>query len=211
MSTLLSGEVIRSLTAKSNTPLVFRGFVNWPVCQWDSEKWCSVFGDKEIPFRCLKRDFVSDEPCWERKCKLKSMTFKTFVDSLESSDEWMYFDYKYLHQWFGADTELNKAVSWKDFGYPDKGAAETTLWVGSRGAHTPAHQDTYGFNIVAQLHGIKRWILFPPETGGLKPTRVPYEESSVYSELNFYCPSNLDVFNARPSERPARRMPKFLG
>ncbi|XP_063831427.1 HSPB1-associated protein 1 [Ostrinia nubilalis] len=195
MSTLLSGEVIRSLTAKSNTPLVFRGFVNWPVCQWDSEKWCSVFGDKEIPFRCLKRDFVSDEPCWERKCKLKSMTFKTFVDSLESSDEWMYFDYKYLHQWFGADTELNKAVSWKDFGYPDKGAAETTLWVGSRGAHTPAHQDTYGFNIVAQLHGIKRWILFPPETGGLKPTRVPYEESSVYSELNFYCPSNLDVFN----------------
>lgn len=41
----------------------------------------------------------------------------------------------------------------------------------------------------------KRWILFPPETGGLKPTRVPYEESSVYSELNFYCPNNLDVFN----------------
>lgn len=52
----------------------------------------------------------------------------------------------------------------------------------------------------AQINGFiyicrKRWILFPPETGGLKPTRVPYEESSVYSELNFYCPNNLDVFN----------------
>ena len=28
----------------------------------------------------------------------------------------------------------------------------------------------------------------------MKPTRVPYEESSVYSELNFYCPSKLDDF-----------------
>lgn len=41
----------------------------------------------------------------------------------------------------------------------------------------------------------KRWIFFPPETGCMKATRVPYEESSVYSELNFYCPSNLDAFN----------------
>lgn len=43
----------------------------------------------------------------------------------------------------------------------------------------------------------KRWILFPPEAGGLKPTRVPYEESSVYSELNFYCPNDLDAFNGK--------------
>lgn len=45
----------------------------------------------------------------------------------------------------------------------------------------------------------KRWIFFPPETGGMKATRVPYEESSVYSELNFYCPSNLDAFNGNGS------------
>lgn len=43
----------------------------------------------------------------------------------------------------------------------------------------------------------KRWILFPPETGNLKPTRVPYEESSVYSEHNFFCPINLDSFNGK--------------
>lgn len=44
------------------------------------------------------------------------------------------------------------------------------------------------------LHFRKRWILFPPESGRLKPTRVPYEESSIYSELNFYCPLNTDDF-----------------
>ncbi|XP_045527263.1 HSPB1-associated protein 1 isoform X2 [Pieris brassicae] len=88
----------------------------------------------------------------------------------------------------------NCEINWKQFGY-DKGPADTTLWVGSDGSHTPAHQDTYGYNIIAQVHGKKQWILFPPESGGLKPTRVPYEESSVYSELNFYCPHNLEPFN----------------
>ncbi|CAH0690086.1 unnamed protein product [Spodoptera exigua] len=199
---VLSEDIVRNLVANSSVPLVFRGYVrNWQICQWDVEKWCSVFGEKEIPFRCLKKDFLSDEPCWERRCSVKRMSFKNFVDMSASSDEWMYFDYKYLYQWFNGDDELYKGVSWQQFGYSDKGASDATLWVGSSGAHTPAHQDTYGVNIVTQLYGKKRWILFPPETGGLKPTRVPYEESSVYSELNFYCPNNLEVFNGLTGAR----------
>ncbi|XP_023940016.2 HSPB1-associated protein 1 [Bicyclus anynana] len=191
----VTDDDIRNLTTKASLPLVFRRFIkDWPICEWDENKWSSVFGGREIPFRCLRKNFVSDEPCWERRCQVKKMTFPTFLGMLNTSQEWMYFDYKYLHQWFGNESELCKAISWKKFGYPDKGPQETTLWVGSKGCHTPAHQDTYGYNIIAQVHGRKRWILFPPEAGGLKPTRVPYEESSVYSELNFYCPSDLDVF-----------------
>lgn len=49
-------------------------------------------------------------------------------------------------------------ISWKPFGYPDKSGKDSTLWVGSGGAHTPAHQDTYGTNIVVQLHG--KYVLF---------------------------------------------------
>ncbi|CAH2254557.1 jg22407 [Pararge aegeria aegeria] len=189
-------DLVRNLSAKSSLPLVFRQFIkDWPVCEWDENKWTSVFGEKEIPFRCLKKSFVSDEPCWERRCVVNKMTFMAFLGILNTSQEWMYFDYKYLHQWFSSDSELCKIISWKQFGYPDKRASDTTLWVGSKGSHTPAHQDTYGYNIIAQVHGRKRWILFPPEAGGLKPTRVPYEESSVYSELNFYCPTDLDAFN----------------
>ncbi|KAM3962508.1 HSPB1 associated protein 1 [Aphomia sociella] len=208
MSAALNEDTVRYLIGNVNMPLVFRKFVsNWPICQWNVDKWCSVFGEREIPFRCMKKDFMSDEPCWERRCKVKSMTLKKFVDGLPSHDEWMYFDYKYLHQWFNADTELYKEVSWKQFGYADKGATDSTLWVGSSGAHTPAHQDTYGINIVTQLYGTKRWILFPPETGGLKPTRVPYEESSVYSELNFYCPNNMDAFNGLTGGRMVELRP----
>lgn len=58
--------------------------------------------------------------------------------------------------------------------------------MGTQGAHTPSHQDTYGYNVVAQLYGSKSWILVPPqESKGMLPTRVPYEESSVYSRINF--------------------------
>lgn len=108
---VLNEDIIRNIVKNHNIPLVFRGFIqNWPICQWSVEKWCSVFGEKEIPFRCLKKDFLSDEPCWERRCSVKNMTFKSFVDNSSTSDEWMYFDYKYVYQWFNTDDELYKVL-----------------------------------------------------------------------------------------------------
>ncbi|XP_013139235.1 PREDICTED: HSPB1-associated protein 1 [Papilio polytes] len=202
MASIHNEDIIKKLIKKTTVPLILRQFVDdWPLCWWNLEKWSSIFGDKAVPFRCMKRNFISTGPCWERMCSEKLMTFHEFVGKAEESEEWMYFDYKYLQQWFNGHNELIKEVSWKKFGHPDKNASHSTLWIGSKGAHTPAHQDTYGYNIITQLYGKKRWILFPPETGNLKPTRVPYEESSVYSELNFYCPSNLDSFNALTGAR----------
>ena len=53
--------------------------------------------------------------------------------------------------------------------------------LGTEGAYTPCHYDTYGFNLYTQISGHKRWILFPPDDSNLlKPTRIPYEESSVF-------------------------------
>lgn len=105
----VTDDVIRNLSTKASLPLVFRQFVkDWPICAWDENKWTSIFGEKEIPFRCLKKSFVSDEPCWERRCQVKKMTFSTFIGDLNTSQDWMYFDYKYLHQWFSSDSELCK-------------------------------------------------------------------------------------------------------
>jgi HSPB1-associated protein 1 len=60
------------------------------------------------------------------------------------------------------------------------------LWVGTRGARTLCHQDTYGWNVVVQLHGTKSWYLAPPghfadggDSTASLPSRVPYEESTV--------------------------------
>lgn len=44
-------------------------------------------------------------------------------------------------------------VVWSDFGYPGRDGAASTLWVGTEGANTPCHLDTYGYNLVFQVQG----------------------------------------------------------
>lgn len=91
---------------------------------------------------------------------------------------------------------------WSDFGFPGRNGQESTLWIGSLGAHTPCHLDTYGCNLVLQVQGRKTWHLFPPEdTPLLYPTRIPYEESSVFSKINVVNP-DLKRF---PQFQKARR------
>lgn len=46
-----------------------------------------------------------------------------------------------------------QSITWKKLGYESLGAKDSTLWIGSTGAHTPCHQDLYGINLVAQVYG----------------------------------------------------------
>ena len=81
--------------------------------------------------------------------------------------------------------DLLQAVDWSVFGLEGRDGNQSTIWIGSDGASTPCHMDTYGCNLVAQIYGKKKWILFPPnETHKLYPTRLPYEESSIFSRVN---------------------------
>lgn len=109
--------------------------------------------------------------------------------SYPRSEYWIYADYKYMSELCDDREELLSAIDWGVFGFKGRGGKESTLWVGSEGAYTPCHYDTYGCNLIAQLWGRKRWVLFPPEDSErLYPTRVPYEESSVFSSVNVLYP-----------------------
>ena len=44
-------------------------------------------------------------------------------------------------------------VDWSSFGFTGRDGKDSTFWMGSRGAYTPCHYDTYGCNLVAQLYG----------------------------------------------------------
>lgn len=44
-------------------------------------------------------------------------------------------------------------INWSDIGLKDRSGKQSTLWIGSQGAHTPCHYDTYGINFVAQIVG----------------------------------------------------------
>lgn len=50
----------------------------------------------------------------------------------------------------------------------------------------------------------KQWLLFPPSsTNSLQATRIPYEESTVYSKYNFFCPTKEEETNIlRGEDKP---------
>lgn len=44
-------------------------------------------------------------------------------------------------------------VKWSDFGFEGRNGRESTLWIGTEGANTPCHLDSYGYNLVLQVQG----------------------------------------------------------
>ena len=174
-------------------------------------KICSKFGSKDY-----KERFGDQETVFETHCTFVKATFGDFCEWLEQktelsdeempekrkrlsnellnysrSDYWVYADYKYLCNLLEEAPELNHLTDWSVFGIGME-TQDSTLWVGSDGAYTPCHYDTYGCNLVAQLSGRKQWLLFPPtNTDNLYPTRIPYEESSVFSCVNI---TNPDLY-----------------
>ncbi|KAF5292287.1 hypothetical protein FQA39_LY03321 [Lamprigera yunnana] len=171
-------------------PLIIKDTLKWELLNWDLVKWKEILGKENLKFR---KGYIlnTKEPQFENSTNVIHLTFDQFLAKIEQSDnEWLYFDYKYLRSWFVDLPELRKHISWDAFGFSDCNVDDSTFWLGSKGAHTPCHQDTYGCNIVAQVYGRKRWMLFPPREN-LQPTRIPYEESSIYSKIN--------MFNASPS------------
>lgn len=107
-------------------------------------------------------------------------------------DFWVYADYKYMCNVCKDVPELLDAVDWGVFGFKGRGGRDSVLWVGSEGACTPCHYDTYGYNLVAQLSGEKRWSLFSPKDSvNLYPTRIPFEELSVFSDVDVVDPDLL--------------------
>lgn len=169
-------------------------------------KICPRVGSQEYQER-----FKQQETVFETQCTFVEATFVDFCEWLgepltsedvpkncqgltnellnfPKSSYWVYADYKYLCNLLVEAPELDKLTDWSIFGI-GMGTWDSTLWVGSDEAYTPCHCDTYGCNLVAQLSGKKRWLLFPPEdTEHLYPTRIPYEESSIFSKVNIENP-----------------------
>ncbi|XP_012588605.1 PREDICTED: HSPB1-associated protein 1 isoform X2 [Condylura cristata] len=196
-------------------PAVFCKMVfDWPARHWTAKHLSEVLHGKQIRFRMGVKS--SDTvPQFETACSYVEATLEEFLTwnceqssisgplrDYDHSKFWAYADYKYCVNLFEDKTDILQDVRWSDFGFPGRNGRESTLWIGSLGAHTPCHLDSYGCNLVFQVQGRKRWHLFPPEdTPLLYPTRIPYEESSVFSKVNVANP-DLKRF---PQFRKARR------
>ncbi|XP_074220827.1 HSPB1-associated protein 1 isoform X2 [Camelus bactrianus] len=191
-------EIIMSL----QQPAVFCNMVfDWPARHWTAKHLSEVLHGKQIRFR-MGMTSTDPVPQFETTCSYVEATLEEFLTwncdqssisgpfrDYDHSKFWAYADYKYFVNLFEDKTDVFQDVIWSDFGFPGRNGWESTLWIGSMGAHTPCHLDSYGCNLVFQVQGRKRWHLFPPEdTPFLYPTRIPYEESSVFSKINVVNP-----------------------
>ncbi|KAI3356074.1 hypothetical protein L3Q82_017340 [Scortum barcoo] len=193
-------------------------FVNmtcgWPVLCWTAEHLSHCLGDKPVRFR-LGRKKETNTPLFETQCSYVEAKLKHFLSwtrdqagadvgpffEYPKSEYWAYADYKYIAVMFQDQPSIFEDVKWSEFGFEGRNGRESTLWIGTEGANTPCHLDSYGCNLVLQVHGRKRWHLFPPEDAvHLYPTRIPYEESSVFSQVDVLRP-DLQRF---PAFRGAR-------
>ncbi|XP_060732248.1 HSPB1-associated protein 1 homolog [Tachysurus vachellii] len=183
-------------------PAVFINMTdNWPGRDWTLENLVLCL-EKAVRFR-IGKQCEKKAPLFETECSYVEATLAEFLCWTRGSDAasvgpfadyplseyWAYADYKYIALLFQEKTSMFKDIVWSDFGYPGRDGRESTLWVGTNGANTPCHLDSYGCNFVFQIQGRKRWHLFPPDdTECMYPTRIPYEESSVFSQVNVIRP-----------------------
>ena len=137
----------------------------------------------------LQTEIEDDETVLPPPQKIIKSNDKNPFSSVPRSIYWIYADYKYMNELCSDHLDIIDAVDWSVFGFDTRNGLSSTLWIGSEGASTPCHYDTYGCNLVAQLWGTKEWILFSPDDHHkLYPTRVPFEESSVFSRVNIKSP-----------------------
>ncbi|XP_018552043.1 HSPB1-associated protein 1 homolog isoform X1 [Lates calcarifer] len=198
-----STEETQMILSHLQQPAVFMNMTcGWPVLHWTAENLSGCLGDKLIRFR-LGRKGKMLTPLFETQCSFVEAKLAHFLSwtrghsrpdvgpfsEFSYAEYWAYADYKYIANLFQDQPSMFKDVKWSDFGFEGRGGRESTLWIGTEGANTPCHLDSYGYNLVLQVQGRKRWHLFPPEdTSKLYPTRIPYEESSVFSRVDVLHP-----------------------
>ncbi|XP_034429782.1 HSPB1-associated protein 1 homolog isoform X2 [Hippoglossus hippoglossus] len=184
-------------------PAVFMNMTcDWPALQWTAEHLSVCLSDKLIRFRLGRKEEINT-PLFETQCSYVEAKLEHFLcwtrgqcgtdvgpfSEFPCSEYWAYADYKYIATLFQDQPFMFEDVKWSDFGFEGRNGRESTLWIGAEGANTPCHLDSYGCNLVLQVQGRKRWHLFPPEdTSKLYPTRIPFEESSVFSQVDVLQP-----------------------
>lgn len=160
---------------------------SWPLANQDL---ASLFHSVPLTARFGPRNHPVGHILWETESPRRSTTAEDFIAwaegrpssiELPSSGYWGYVDYTYI---LHIHPQSSSLLDWRPLGVESDGA-DSTLWLGTKGAYTPCHYDSYGFNLHAQLRGRKRWLLFPPKDSKLlKPTRIPYEESSIFASID---------------------------
>lgn len=197
MASVRSGDLspmdFKVLISTMDKPHVLRNVnLNWDIFKLTLTEWCEQMDRVSAPVTFTSGTTNhTDLPYWERLRDREQLTFSGFLNSTDDkqpADRWYSHSYRDIDSW---PEHLRKSIKFDALGFDH--VDDILFWLGSKGANTPCHYDTYGFNIVVQVFGRKSWLVFPPSSP-FTATRVPYEESSVYCKQNFYSPYDFKQF-----------------
>ncbi|CAH8837630.1 unnamed protein product [Trichobilharzia szidati] len=183
-------------------PYIANGIAsNWKACQAWNLYYLSEKINNTLKFRLGKKH--SDHIQWEPYCPVVYATineFNNWINDVKDVNNpfekypkelwWAYADYIYMSQSDEFQALINDLSFQELFPFLPDHMIKPTFWLGSCKAHTICHRDTYGVNLVVQIHGTKRWLLFPPSDNPyMYESRIPLEESTVFSKVNFPLPN----------------------
>lgn len=147
----------------------------WPSLHWSLQDWADKCRETKLTYRVHRKNNQQGVD-WENEAvTYVQATVAQFVEHLGSSGPsakqsnpfgefepehyCFYSSYNYMGKVFKQEQhkELLDSVRWQEtpIGHPklENNAGNSTLWMGTGGAYTPCHMDTYGYNFVAQLYG----------------------------------------------------------
>ncbi|CAH1115802.1 unnamed protein product, partial [Psylliodes chrysocephalus] len=120
-------------------PVILKNILKWNMLNWTLEDWKSVLQNENLQFR-YGFNQPTEEPQWERKTNTRDGDFNYFLTQTQNNEGWLYFDYKQLNTWFKNNEKLRREIDWSPLGFPNIKPEDCTIWIGSKGAHTPCHR-----------------------------------------------------------------------
>lgn len=135
-------------------PHVLRNLkLNWSIFRLTFEEFQRIIAsDSPAPILFdIGNKLHADLPFWERFRTAKAITPVEFFNKIESDEfvhKWATYSYKDINLW---PEKLKSSINFNELGFEN--AEDVLFWLGTAGANTPCHYDTYGFNIVVQIFG----------------------------------------------------------
>lgn len=152
----MDSKAIRDIILNVKKPHVLKNIpLNWNCFSTTIEEWCNAFNDdpryaKGVNFEIA--DLINDKyPQWEKNrknIKIKLSDFLIRFQNDQISDKFATFSYKDLTE---LPIKCREGINYSRLGFDE--VQDISFWLGSQGAHTSCHYDTYGCNIVVQVYG----------------------------------------------------------
>jgi hypothetical protein len=142
---------------EASRPAILRGLVEtWPAFRlWSADYIRERYGDHRVRIGKTHRGMLVHDP-W-KGIRLEETGVRRAVDLVSSDGEYGYYVIASLEQYLGP---LHGDIALPEYCRGQVGL-ERRIWISSAGTGTPLHRD-FSENLLAQITGRKRVILYPP-------------------------------------------------